>query len=427
MLDASENSFTGPSRLDEVLKKVRTLGPTLRDRALQAEHDRQLSEATIRDLDEAGVFRIGTPAEYGGYELTVAEQLQVIIEVSKWDGSCGWSSWVGATTNWIPVRSGQRVVEEVYGPTWTGPRIAGSSHFPATKGRVRQVEGGWMISGGPWTFGSNATWSPWANLGCMSVGEETPRLFSVQVPSEQLVSLDDWRVAGMKASASNSLRLAEDELFVPDHRCIPFPEIISGAHDHGLKGVLWQAPTLGWAFSMMAGMSIGLAEGALARFLERSAGRPIRGTIYKNQLEAPLTHLMLSEVHAKIRSATLMARANAEQTDRYAIMIASGQPIDPRELQEFNGRVLVETAYGAKWCVEAIELLQRNSGSTAIMENEPIQRAWRDARVVCLHGALNLEALSENYGRLMAGLEPHKFGGIAAIGRPAPGPVESVH
>ena len=55
-----------------------------------------------------------------------------------------------------------------------------------------------------------------------------------------------------------------------------------------------------WAFSLMAGMSIGLAQGALDRFLERSTGRPIRGTTYKNQLEAPLTHLMLAEVHSKI-------------------------------------------------------------------------------------------------------------------------------
>ena len=51
----------------------------------------------------------------------------------------------------------------------------------------------------------------------------------------------------------------------------------------------------------MAGMSIGIAQGALERFLERSSGRPIRGTTYKNQLDAPLTHLMLAEVHSKIQ------------------------------------------------------------------------------------------------------------------------------
>ncbi len=428
MLDVCETGLGSPGTLRAVLDRVRLLGPTLRERALLAEQEGRLSLETIKDLDEAGVYHIGSPAEYGGYELSVAEQLEVIVEVSKWDGSCGWSSWVGATLHWLAVRSGRDVVEEVYGPAWTGPRLAGSSHFPATRGRVRPAEGGWIVSGGPWTFGSNALWSAWTNLGCMADDEGgPPRLYAVQVPSDELRSLEDWKVAGMRGSGSNSMRLVKDELFVPAHRCVPFTDIIAGTRDHGLKGSLWQAPTLGWAFSLMTGLSIGLAEGALRRFLDRSAGRPIRGTIYKNQLEAPLTHLMLSEVHSKIRSATLVARANAQETDRFGAMTAAGEPINPRELQEFSGRVLVETAFAAKWCAEAIELLQRNSGSTAIMENEPIQRAWRDARVVTLHGALNLEALSENYGRLMAGLEPHKFGGIAAIDRFAPGPVEAVH
>jgi len=44
-----------------------------------------------------------------------------------------------------------------------------------------------------------------------------------------------------------------------------------------------------------------------------------------------------------------------------------------------------------------------------------------------LHGALNLEALSENYGRLMVGLDPHKFGGIAAVDRFAPAPETAAH
>lgn len=96
-------------------------------------------------------------------------------------------------------------------------------------------------------------------------------------------------------------------------------------------------------------------------------------------------------------------------------------------MQLFSARVLVETAYAAKWCAEAIELLQRNSGSTAIMDFERIQRAWRDARVITLHGALNLEALSENYGRLMAGMQPHQFAGITTLDRFAPPAVKKVN
>lgn len=327
-------------RLASVLEAVRELGPTLRKRAPAAERTGRHSDETIADLDATGAFEIATPAEFGGAELSVRQQLDVVAEVSKWDGSAGWTVWAGASINWIPAGMGRRVLDEVFGSEWVGPRMAGSSHFPASRGRARKVDGGWLVSGGPWTFATGARWTPYTNLG--------------------------------------------------------------------------------WSFATMAGMSIGLAQGALERFLERSAGRPLRGTTYTDQLAAPLTHLMLAEVHSKIQSAVLMTQANADETDRLGELAAAGSSADPKYLQLFSARVLVETAYAMKWCAEAIELLQRNSGSTAIMDFEPIQRSWRDARVITLHGALNLEALSENYGRLLAGIEPHKVAGITSLDRFAP-------
>ena len=412
-------------RLAEILDNVRSIGPNLRQRAVEAERAGRHSDETIADLDAAGAFNIGSPAEYGGDELSVRQQLDVIMEVAKWDGSCGWSVWVGASTNWIPAGSGPRVVEEVFGPKWVGPRVAGSSHFPASRGRAKRVDGGWRITGGPWTFGSDALWAPYTNLGCIADEGQGTFLVGAQVPLHELAFLDDWKVAGMKATGSVSVTLPEEGVFVPDYRVVDFRDITSANIDSGLKGSLWKTPSLGWAFSLMAGMSIGIAQGALDRFIDRSAGRPIRGTTYKNQLEAPLTHLMLAEVHSKIQSATLMARANSEETDRLGALAAAGTPADPDYMQKFSARVLVETAYAAKWCAEAIELLQRNSGSTAIMDFEPIQRAWRDARVITLHGALNLEALSENHGRLMAGLQPHNFAGITTLDRFAPAPIKT--
>lgn len=410
-------------RLATILEKVRAFGPTLRTRAAEAEKAGRHSDETIAELDATGAFNIGTPAEYGGDELSVRQQLDVVSEVAKWDGSAGWTVWVAAATNWIPAGFGSRVVEEVYGTDWVGPRVAGSSHFPASRGKAKRVEGGWIISGGPWTFGSDSLWAPYTNLGCIADEGQGRFLVGVQVPLDQLRFLDDWKVAGMCATGSVSIALTSDELFVPDYRGLDFRDVTGGALDSGLKGSIWKSPSLGWSFSLMAGLSIGIAQGALERFLERSGGRPIRGTTYKNQLEAPLTHLMLAEVHSKIQSAILMTRANADETDRLGALAAAGTPADPAYMQLFSARCLVETAYAAKWCAEAIDLIQRNSGSTAIMLFEPIQRAWRDARVITLHGALNLEALSENYGRLLAGMQPHNFEGITTLDRFAPRPL----
>lgn len=410
------------ARTESILEKVRALGPTLRERAAESERAARLPDETIADLAATGAFDIGSPVEFGGEELSVRQQFEVVAEVSKWDGSAGWVVWGGASTDWIPAGMGPRVLDEVYGQEWVGPRVAGSSHFPASRGRVKRVDGGWLISGGPWTFATGSLWAPFTNLGCIADDGDGPYLVALQVPREQLRFLDDWHVAGMRGTGSVSVTLADDELFVEEYRGVDFREIAAGSLENGLSGSLWKAPTLGWAFTTMAGMSIGIAQGALDRFLERSSGRPIRGTTYKNQLEAPLTHLMLAEVHSKIQSALLMTRANADETDRLGALAAAGTPADSTYMQLFSARVLVETAYAAKWCAEAIELLQRNSGSTAIMDFEPIQRAWRDARVVTLHGALNLEALAENYGRLMAGIQPHQVAGITTLDRFAPVP-----
>ena len=100
-----------------------------------------------------------------------------------------------------------------------------------------------------------------------------------------------------------------------------------------------------------------------------------------------------------------MAQANAEgnRPAGRALKRGRGHPPTRTICKSSVPACSWKTAYAARWCAEAIELLQRNSGSTAIMSSEPIQRAWRDARVITLHGALNLEALSENYGRLMGG------------------------
>ena len=89
-----------------ILEKVRALGPSLRKRAPEAERAGRHSDETIADLDATGAFNIGSPAEYGGHELSVREQLDIISEASKWDGSVGWSVWVAASTNWLPAGCG---------------------------------------------------------------------------------------------------------------------------------------------------------------------------------------------------------------------------------------------------------------------------------------------------------------------------------
>ena len=83
----------------------------------------------------------------------------------------------------------------------------------------------------------------------------------------------------MSGTGSVSITLAEGELFVPEYRGVDFRDVLGGTLDDGLKGSLWRAPPPGRAFSPMAGMSIGIAQGALDGFPEPPAAGVVAGVV----------------------------------------------------------------------------------------------------------------------------------------------------
>ena len=314
----------------------------------------------------------------------------------------------GASTNWLPAGCGARVVEEVYGQDWVGPRVAGSSHFPPPAGGPSGSTDGWLISGGPGPSAATPLWAPFTNLGCIADDGDGPYLVGVQVPLDQLRFLDDWNVAGMRATGSVSIELPSDELFVPDYRGVDFRDVTAGQHR--------QRPGRLAVEGAVAGLGL-QPDGRHVHRHRPGRPRPVPRALRRSP--DPRHHVQEPargaadppDAHRGAQQDPVGDPDGPGQRRRRptasAQLAAAGTPADPEYMQHFSARVLAETAYAAKWCAEAIELLQRNSGSTAIMDFEPIQRSWRDARVITLHGALNLEALSENYGRLMAGIQPH--------------------
>jgi alkylation response protein AidB-like acyl-CoA dehydrogenase len=56
------------------------------------------------------------------------------------------------------------------------------------------------------------------------------KLFCI-VPMAAVEIVDDWKVAGLKATGSNSLRLKSAELFVPTHRTLKAE--VALAHKYG--------------------------------------------------------------------------------------------------------------------------------------------------------------------------------------------------
>jgi 3-hydroxy-9,10-secoandrosta-1,3,5(10)-triene-9,17-dione monooxygenase len=63
-----------------------------------------------------------------------------------------------------------------------------------------------------------------------------------------------------------------------------------------------------------------------------------------------------------------------------------------------------DISFSARLLGRAVDHLIQSAGASAMRDESPIQRGWRDVRTVACHVMLNFNAAAENYGRMALGL-----------------------
>src|SRR5947207_15032767 len=76
---------------DAVVARAKALIPRLRDRASKTEELRRLPPETVRDLHEAGLFRILQPKRVGGAELEYVALIDCADVIGQADASVAWN------------------------------------------------------------------------------------------------------------------------------------------------------------------------------------------------------------------------------------------------------------------------------------------------------------------------------------------------
>ncbi|KUO03323.1 hypothetical protein AQJ67_16495 [Streptomyces caeruleatus] len=75
-----------------MLEAVSAVAPVIREHGAEAEERGQVPRATLRLLDRAGVFRMAVPGRFGGLDLSLAEQADVVGEIARVCPSTGWNA-----------------------------------------------------------------------------------------------------------------------------------------------------------------------------------------------------------------------------------------------------------------------------------------------------------------------------------------------
>ena len=124
-----------------VLDGVRDLLPTIRSRAEEAERLRVVPDASIKELEETGFFRLLQPKRYGGFESDPVDFYTAVREIASACGSTGWVSSVVGVHPWQVALFPDEAQQAVWGED-TSTRLS-SSYAPT--GKAKLADGGYRL------------------------------------------------------------------------------------------------------------------------------------------------------------------------------------------------------------------------------------------------------------------------------------------
>ena len=383
----------------ELLARAQAISTVVRARAAETEANRRVGDDVGQLIREADLYRILQPRAHGGFEYG----FDVLVEVNAMIGrGCGSSAWVFSLGNihqWLAAQLPLVAQDEF----WAKPgAIAAGSYPPA--GKTVAVDGGYTTSGA-WSFTSGCDSAQWYFLGTIAPPAEdggAPKPIFMLVPRDDVRIEDTWHTMGLAGTGSKTI--AGEEIFVPAHRTLAVADLIAGKCPGTLINTapLYRQSMLSVFPSALISPILGMAEGALADFVDMVRGRETRGAVAggnRRMAEFATIQSRVAEATASIDAARLLLQRDLAET--YAVAARGEQPTIDMRL-----RNRLDHAFSTRLIVQAVDALFTASGGQGIHLEKPIQRVWRDAHAAASHLSLNWDAVSTMYGQHALGLPP---------------------
>lgn len=360
----------------------------LRERAVDAERARRVSDDTFDRLADAGIFRMTAPKKYGGLEVDFHTQCEVLAEVARGCPATSWVSTILSAMSWLAGTFPDEAQEEIF--TGGDPRISGVFSPTGTA----TPTGGGVIVNGRWGFNTGGHGSRWTVVNALSP-EGMPTCLIVR--SRELKRLDDWHASGMAATGSDTV--VAENVFVPAHRMMPLPAMLEAQYPprHNASNPYFNYPLAAVLVVNGGGTALGTARGALELFHQRLPGRPLTYTTYEKQSEAAVTHLQVGEATLKLDS--------ADAHVRLACRLMDGAPGPLTKQARIEARAHI--GYSTGLSREVVDQLFFASGASVVQSHIPMQRMQRDIQALANHAVMHPQTAMELYGRVLCGLEPN--------------------
>lgn len=377
-----------------LLEAVKGIAPIIRENAAVSERERRLSDQTVDAMKRAGFFRMCKPRAFGGMDVDPMTAIRVYEEVSRIDMSAGWNLFLSSSginfCNWIP---DEGLEEFLAGDP---DSILGGAVYPP--GKAIQVDGGYRITG-RWPFASGCHHAAWfLETAFIFDGEEQRRNedgIPVQLlflfPAAEAEILDTWYTMGMCGTGSHDIAIKD--LFVPSRRVgllAPLENL-----PKTLAGPLYRM-TFWFPVPSLAAPALGNARAAIDALVDLGT-RKTPAYTQSTVAARPAAQMQLGQAEAMLGAARAYLYESVEAGWQAA---QQGRFLNQRE----KITIQLATSHAIHTSAKVVELVHQAAGTTAIRQEHPFERYFRDAHVITQHAFASMNRF-ESAGKLLFGQE----------------------
>jgi 3-hydroxy-9,10-secoandrosta-1,3,5(10)-triene-9,17-dione monooxygenase len=369
------------------LLSAQRIAEKLCTRAAETNRSRRISDDTVRELKEAGLFRLLQPKRWGGLEA----DLQIFIDVQNILAekcvSTAWVCGVLGVQSFMLALFDARAQQDVWGED--GTALMSSSFLP--KGSVEREPGGFRLKG-QWPYSSGCVHAEWAIVGALVPGAAAggpPQMHLFLVPSEDYEIVDTWNTFGLRGTGSHDIRIRQ--AFVPAYRTFtPDRGIVPGSRSVP-DAPLYRMPWLFMFTSSVAALGIGAARGALAAFWDALRERTGNG---KSKVD-PAAVQAAARAKLEIEGIDAMLRAGVTRLTRCV------RAREEMTLQEALEHRLQLTSI-VRRCAALVDELMPFLGAKSLLLDHPFTRMWLDLCAARAHPGNDPAGVSSELGQIFA-------------------------
>jgi len=338
----------------------------------EIEHSRRLPPALLDRLHDAELFRLLLPRSCHGIETDPLTFFHVIETIAQADASTAWCLSQAGGCAMSAAYLDLPVARAIFGDE---PRAV-LAWGPGPRVRAVECEGGYRVTGA-WSFASGCRHATWLGAHCpIFQADGSPRLDrdgkhqerTMLVRAEDVTWTDIWSTVGLRGTASDKFGL--DDFFVrTDHSITRDFE-----RERRESGPLYRMGSATCYQVGFAGVACGIARGALDCFTDLARTKVPRA--FKSALrDNAVVQSGLAQAEVGLRAArsfVLQSMAEIWRDLEHGATITVEQRITVR----------MAATHAIHRAREAVDFAYNAAGATAIFENHPLERRFRDIHTV---------------------------------------------